>query len=153
MPRRTTFTVFSSLESTNILTLQSPLQKPKSYHVPNSPTTLLFIAYTAPLTITPTATFQTLVTALRSIFHSTISNPGDGLIFTETVSWSYGGAIATVENHGDSRTGQLTWGMLADTMYVYFGIVLPGFLPSSESPGNIWEVNSLSTPEPVSYLP
>lgn len=33
------------------------------------------------------------------------------------VSWSFGGAIVGVENHGDDRTGQLTWGMLADTIY------------------------------------
>ncbi|CAD6578185.1 MAG: hypothetical protein ASARMPREDX12_008663 [Alectoria sarmentosa] len=100
-----------------MLTHQSPLQRPKSYHVPNSPTTLLFIAYTAPPTLPPTFTYQTLVTALNSIYHSTILNHGDGLILTNVVSWSYGGAILTIENHGDDRTGQLTWGMLVDTMY------------------------------------
>lgn len=89
--------------------------------MPNSPITLLFIAYTSPPTLAPAVTYQTLVTALNSIFHSTISSHGDGLIFTETVSWSYPEtnpkAVVTIENHGFDRTGQLTWGMLADTLY------------------------------------
>ncbi|KAF6227383.1 hypothetical protein HO133_008827 [Letharia lupina] len=95
----------------------NPIQRSKSYHVPNSPTTLIFIGYAAAPTLAPTVTYQTLLTALNSIYHSAILNHGDGLIFIDTVSWSYGGAIATIENHGDARTGQLTWSMLADTMY------------------------------------
>ncbi|KAL9133943.1 MAG: hypothetical protein Q9175_004873 [Cornicularia normoerica] len=110
-------TCFSSLQVSNILTFQSPLQRPKFYRVPNSPITLLFIAYAAAPAIAPTVTYQTLLTALNSIYHSTVFNHGDGLIFTNTVSWSHSGAIVSIDNHGTDRTGQLTWGMLADTMY------------------------------------
>ena len=85
--------------------------------MPNSPITLLFIAYAPAATLDPTVTYQTLLTALNSIYHSTILNHGDGLILTDTLSWSYGGANTIIENHGNDRTGQLTWGMLADTMY------------------------------------
>ena len=89
----------------------------KTYHVPNSRTTLLFFAYTAPRSLAPTLSYQTLVTALNSIYHSTVFNHGDGRISTDTVSWSYGGATVSIENHGHDRTGQLTWGTLVDTMY------------------------------------
>ena len=53
---------------------------------------------------------------MNSIYHTAIFNHGDGLILTDTVSWSYAGGEVFVENHGDDRTGQLTWGTLADTM-------------------------------------
>ena len=89
--------------------------------MPNSLTTLVFIAYTSPPTLSPTVTYQTLVTALNSIFHSTIFKHGDGLIFQGIVSWSYPETdpkvVVTIENHGFDRKGQLTWGMLADTIY------------------------------------
>ena len=87
------------------------------YHVPNTPTTLIFVTYTAPRSLTPAVSYQALVTALNSIYHSTVRNHGDGLMFAKTASWSYGGATVTIENHGQDRTGQLTWGMLVDTMY------------------------------------
>lgn len=108
----------SPLSNTTLnVTGSNPRQRPKSYRVPNSPITLLFFAYTAPPSLAPTFTYQTLVTALNSIYHSTISNHGDGLIYTDVVSWYYAGAFATIENHGVDRKGQLTWGMLADIMY------------------------------------
>ena len=107
----------SVLKTTNKLTIPSPLQKQKSYRVPNSRITLLFIAYTSPRSLAPAVSYQTLVTALNSIYHSTVFNHGDGRIFIKTVSWSYGGANIFIENHGHDRTGQLTWGMLVDTMY------------------------------------
>ena len=83
----------------------------------NSPITLVFITYEAVPTIRPSVTYQALVTTLNSIYHSTILNHGDGLVHTRALSWSSSGATVTIENHGYDRTGQLTWGMLADTMY------------------------------------
>ena len=84
--------------------------------MPNSPITLNFIAYAAPSSLGPPVTFQALLTALNSIYHSTLENLGDGLIHRAEASWSYNGAAIFIENHGLDRTGQLTWGMLADTM-------------------------------------
>ena len=100
-----------------MLTFQSPIQRSKTYHVPNSPTTLKFVAYTSPRSLAATVSYQTLVTALNSIYHSTVLNHGDGRIISDTLSWSYSGATVTIENHGHDHTGQLTWGMLVDTMY------------------------------------
>ncbi|KAM0802521.1 hypothetical protein BDR22DRAFT_843092 [Usnea florida] len=97
-------------------TAPNPIQRTKSYHVPNSPITLNFFAYAAPPSLGPPVTFQVLLTALNSIYHSTLENHGDGLIRREQASWSYSGAAVFIENHGVDRTGQLTWGMLADTM-------------------------------------
>lgn len=85
--------------------------------MPNSPTTLIFVAYSAPRPLSPTVSYQTLVTALKSIYVSTLHNHGDGLILVDTASWSYGGATVTIENHGQDRTGQLSWGVLVDTMF------------------------------------
>lgn len=85
--------------------------------MPNSPITLLFVAYGAPASLGPTVTYQALLTALNSIYHSTILNFGDGLIRSDQISWNYSGAAVGIENMGLDRKGQLTWGMLADTMY------------------------------------
>ena len=85
--------------------------------MPDSPITLVFIVYAAAPGLAPTVTYQTLLTALNNIYHSTILNHGDGLIRTNTVSWSYAGATIGIENSGYDHRGQLTWGMLTDTTY------------------------------------
>ena len=85
--------------------------------MPDTSTTLIFIVYKAPRSLSPAVSYQALVTALKSIYHSTTFNHGDGLIHTKTGSWSYGGASVTIENQGLDRIGQLTWGTLVDTMY------------------------------------
>ena len=85
--------------------------------MPDTSTTLIFFAYTAPRSLTPAVSYQALVTALKSIYHSTAFNHGDAFIHSGTISWSYSGASVTIENHGIDGTGLLTWGTLVDTMY------------------------------------
>ncbi|KAL2046107.1 hypothetical protein N7G274_001554 [Stereocaulon virgatum] len=91
---------------------------PRTYRVPDTPTTLYFYKYSNPAGLKTSAVYHTLVTSLNSVYHSAIrpSRTGDSLIGVDHVTWRFSGANIFIENHGLQGTNKLTWTMLADTL-------------------------------------
>ncbi|MCJ1457981.1 hypothetical protein MMC28_008350 [Mycoblastus sanguinarius] len=119
---------------------------PRSFHIPNSAITLNFNDYTHASSVKQTDTAQTLVVALHSIAFSLIRYMGDRLVNDDTVSWSYGKVVLTIENHGSGGTRKLMWHTLADTVYGLGEFLIQEGCNSAE-----WTIEDLSAGGNIGY--